>query len=107
MYFWNKFCGFVVIFFLSAFFCGAQSDKISSSKFVKKPLFTPEIIFLSSNENQNIVRAPSKNIITSNYYTQHLGFVCKKEIALEKITNIPLRIRLGSLQQCNYLEGKK
>ena len=32
-------------------------------------------------------------------------FFCKKEIQLEKMTGIPFKFRLGSVQQCNRLEG--
>jgi hypothetical protein len=45
------------------------------------------------------------NIPSNTYYIQS-GFFCKREWELEKATHIPFRIRLGSLADCNALEGK-
>lgn len=45
-------------------------------------------------------------VISADYYSSNLGFFCKKEIQLEKTTKLPFKFRLGSVQQCDRLEGK-
>jgi hypothetical protein len=49
----------------------------------------------------------SYSIINSNFYTQNFGFFCKKELQIEKIIKLPLKFRLGSVQQCDWMEGKQ
>ena len=50
--------------------------------------------------------AVAKQIIAPNFYTDRLGYFCKQEIKFEKNTRIPLRFRLGSVVDCDRLEGK-
>lgn len=52
----------------------------------------------------NIKLAP--NNILPTYYTEHLGMMCKEELKLEKVIKFPVKIRLGSKEQVDYLEGK-
>jgi hypothetical protein len=42
----------------------------------------------------------------SGYYMGNLGYFCRKEVEIEKMTHLPLRFRLGSLAEVNRLEGK-
>ena len=46
------------------------------------------------------------NTLPLNFYSSNLGIACKMELKLEKQTKLPLRIRLGSKDQVDYLEGK-
>jgi hypothetical protein len=45
-------------------------------------------------------------LVAQDYYSNNLSFFCKKELQIEKITKVPFRIRLGSLDYVNALEGK-
>ena len=50
---------------------------------------------------------PVQMLLPADFYVQNFGFFCKNEWKFEKTVHIPLRFRLGSLEYCNYLEGKK
>ncbi len=45
-------------------------------------------------------------LLPEDYYSKNLSFFCRKELQIEKITKLPLRFRIGSLEQVNLLEGK-
>jgi hypothetical protein len=46
-------------------------------------------------------------LLPEDYYSKNLSFFCKKELQIEKLTKVPLRFRLGSLDHVNQLEGKQ
>ena len=106
MLFWNKFCGFTAIFFLPVLFASSQTAPYIKFPGKQAPWPIVALAIKSNNkEAPNLFRPFA--VIPQNYYTQHFGIMCKKELAIEKATKIPFRFRLGSLQQCNYLEGKR
>lgn len=45
-------------------------------------------------------------VLSPSFYSNHLSFFCNNELKLEKITSVPFRFRLGSLDYVNYLEQK-
>jgi len=43
--------------------------------------------------------------VPANYYTTKTGFFCNTERAFEKQTKIQVKVRLGSVEQTQKLEG--
>jgi len=46
-------------------------------------------------------------ILQRDSYVKNLAFFCRQELKLEKALKVPFRFRVGLLEQCNLLEGKK
>jgi len=57
---------------------------------------------IKSQEQQPAI----KQVIAPKFYVNNLGFFCKQEIKFEKATKIPFRFRLGSVEDCDRMEGK-
>ena len=111
MFFWNKICGLILIFLL---ICGISSSQTfskfrtsSPTFFIKNTSTFSDSISLSSIKNQAFKAQFTEQVVPENLSVCKYGFFCKKELIIEKATKIPLRVRLGSLQQCNYYEGKR
>lgn len=43
--------------------------------------------------------------IPQNFYSCDLGFFCRQEIKMQQV-HIPMVFRIGSMDECNYLEQK-
>ena len=110
MLFWNKICGIILIIFFTTFQSKAQmTDTIHNpaAKTYKYQLSKHLTLAYKINTKDKYFLVSTLTVIPQDYYTQNIGIMCKKELAIEKATKIPFRFRIGSLQQCNYLEGKK
>jgi len=78
----------------------------ASAQGIKMPVSTPA-------EKADTLRKPvptllfsPRPILAKDSYYQSLGAACKVEFKMEKATKIPLRLRVGSLQQTDYMEQK-
>jgi len=73
------------------------SSLMNPSGFIKlKDTVSPKFNFYALSSDLKV--APS-------FYTTKTGFVCNMERALQKQTKIPIKFRLGSVEQTQKLEG--
>ncbi len=79
-------------------------QKPSFSLHTTHPVFSDNTFI---NQRISFVEMAQSAKLNGDYYVNHLGFFCTKEYKFEKTTRIPLKFRLGSLEYCNYLEGKR
>lgn len=50
--------------------------------------------------------SPARNFFYNNYLPR-TGWFCRQEWKFEKATSLPLKLRLGSIEMVDYLEGKQ
>lgn len=67
-------------------------------------LSTPPTVSLLSLSRTAATKVPYR--LSPSYTVSTFAFFCRQEWIWEKKTRIPLRFRLGSLEQANKLEGK-
>ncbi len=83
---------------------GTSAQKKDTFNLAKPPVnqIVQQISIQPSSSNFPLIKLP----VSPTYYAERLGFFCKQEIKLDKISVIPVRFRLGSMEACNRLEGK-
>jgi hypothetical protein len=80
-----------------------QVSIIKDSNFRLTTLSTANNIFTTA---KSLTTQAFLTIIQPDYYTKQLGFFCKKEWQLEKAVKVPFKFRVGTVQYCDWMEGK-
>ncbi|HNP21558.1 MAG TPA: hypothetical protein PKM63_11000 [Panacibacter sp.] len=88
----KKICLFVNLLLIVGISVSAQASKDSLQKTFIQP--------------KDTLKTFNLRVLSSNYYSNNLGFFCKKELQLEKAVKFPLKFRLGSVAYCDAIEGK-
>ena len=52
------------------------------------------------------VQTVNKPLLDPRFYVNNMGFFCKQELKLQRLTLLPVKFRLGSVSYCNRMEGK-
>ena len=103
---WNNFCGLAILFLTIPILGRAQqADSVRVSN--RNPIIIQPQIFNKYSQLQAV--SPKGKLQKPNLGSPfaHWGFMCVGEYKLEQKTGIPLRVRLGSLDYVNKLEGKR
>lgn len=45
-------------------------------------------------------------VLPRNFYSQHMGFFCKKEVQVQHYTRLPLFFRLGTKEYVDWMERR-
>jgi hypothetical protein len=96
--------------FLGLAYPGTRSQSVGQHRFnsypdpYSGPVFKPNADESGkANPGVDMSMAP----VPSNIYYTQSGIMCKAEWQVEKATHVPIRFRLGSLSDCNAMEGKR
>jgi len=63
--------------------------------------------FFSSSQLTAIAPKATSPVGPRDYYQQCFGYFCKREWNWEKQTKVPVKLRLGSYQEAQRIEGKR
>ena len=92
----KTFFAFIVKFVLCASAVHAQNAADS--------LKQKQIQILPAYNKNFFLKQP--NILPGNFYSKQLPFFCTKELQIQKVTGLPLKFRLGSVEYVDRMEGK-
>lgn len=84
-----------------------QTVALSQQKQLKLSTVKPFPVSLKMQAGIPSTTFSKKKVISPKFYVNNLAFFCKQELKFEAATGIPFKFRLGSVQYCDRLEGKR
>ena len=92
----ERLCSILVV--LLIFFSGNISGQ---SRLTPPPaVFSLRVPFYVAADSVHVTGIPA------SFYSRHLGFFCRQELLTDKLTKVPVRFRIGSVDYTNYMEQK-
>lgn len=75
----------------------------------KKNHASPVFLFNTKFFLADSTRAPKPVVkpLLADFHTRHWGFFCAQELKMEKAIRFPLKMRLGSVEYVDRMEGKR
>jgi len=108
-----------IISVVSLLFCSLAVSGQQQRLYDFKSISSPRIHITKSFEKNFVMVSAAPNPVTKtnwngrftapvspDHYTRNFGFFCKEELQLQKRTGVNFSLRLGTLDYCNFLEGK-
>ena len=65
------------------------------------------VVFFMVQPDLSIIKQPVlPHQLPGNFYAKQLPFFCNKELQVQKAVGFPIKFRVGSVEDCDKLEGK-
>jgi len=87
----------IILFFCMIFVASSAFSQYFSPLIGSEPVFSGKVYKVHTAINSTLPRG---------FYVSQLGFFCRKEWKMESAWRLPVRIRLGTVAQCDWMEGK-
>ena len=100
---------FFILFLVASTFCNAQTQIVGKSLY---ELSQPIPIYLKNDFSFKKIDLKSNRdfmpqTVPQYYCYNKLAMFCKLEVKMEKKFQYPIKIRLGTVEQADFLEGKR